>query len=220
MEHNPKIDICWSNMFTWNELPGNRWQKTGDCLWPENDDVLFDWPNPKQAMGALHSTGAMIYRGTKAKDYIIPDNTLSNAVELVRERTFNHPIYLVSKPLANFAHTIVTSQSRDTVKWTGTQTMMLASCLCNSDHKKAEIKKLLTYYRPAHPSPIPVFFLAIFFYVKDFQLLFFFNLRDWMLITRWCLANFFNLQKLSFYLKSQKETWDFLKSHNPGLGKR
>jgi glycosyltransferase involved in cell wall biosynthesis len=216
LDQNPGISIAWSNMYVWKELPNNEWQDTGKTLWPVNSDVSFKWPHPAQALGSLHSTGAMMYRGNKAHKYIIPSVALSNAVELIRERSFEHPIYLYAKPLANFSRTIITSQSPDTVKWTGTLIMMLASYIKHAPNKKMEFSKTLQHYRNNNPSPIPVFFLAILLYLKDWNLLYQFNLKDWMLIIRWFIANIFKIASLKSYLQSQQATWHFLYINNPG----
>jgi len=216
MDNNPALNIAWSNMFVWKESPDEVWTNTGKTLWPVNADKNFNWPQCKQALGSLHSTGAMIYRGSKAANYIIPDITLSNAVELVRERCFEHPIYLKAKPLANFSFTIVSSQSNDTIKWTGTQTIMLASYIINSENKKGEFIKLLNHYRLNRPSPVPLFFLSVF-YLKEWTLLYNFNLSDWMMNMRWLLVNFLKIPGLKSYLKSQQQTWIFLKGKTPSI---
>ena len=217
MDENPSLNIAWSNMHTWKELPNNEWQNLNRTLWPINADRYFSWPQPQQALGCLHSTGAMIYRGPGSKKYQIPAVSLSNAVELIRERSFEHPIYLKSKPLANFSYTIVTSQSSNHTSWVGTQTMMLASYIINASNKKAEFKKLLQYYRVNSPSPVPVFLLAVNYYLKDRNLLLNFNLKDWIIVTKWCVKNAFKFSALRDYLDTQKPTWEFLKTHTRAI---
>jgi len=216
MEDNPGLDVAWSNMFVWQELPNQSWVDTGKTLWPTDQDVSFNWPHPKQALGALHSTGAMIYRGKKARSYSIPDTTLSNAVELVRERCFEHPIYLQSKPLANFSQTVTSSQSNNIAKWAGTQTMMLSSYLLKSSDKKKQCLALLNYYRNNCPSPVSVFMLSMIF-LREWRLLSCLNMSDWLVCARWCLKNGFQIPQLRLYLKSQQQTWDFLKNRTPSI---
>jgi glycosyltransferase involved in cell wall biosynthesis len=216
MDDNPHLDIAWSNMSVWKELPNRSWVDTGATLWPTSQDICFNWPQPAQALGALHSTGAMIYRGDKAAQYSIPESTLSNAVELVRERCFEHPIFLQSKPLANFSYTIASSQSRNIVKWTGTQMMMLSSYLAKSSDKKRKCLTLLSYYRNNRPSPVPVFMLSIFF-LREWRLLSCLNISDWLICIRWFVANFFHIPRLRPYLKSQQQTWTFLKNRTPDI---
>jgi len=217
MDNNPTLDVAWSNMFVWKELPGDEWVNTGKTLWPTDADKSFSWPQCIQALGSLHSTGAMIYKGSKAINYTIPDITLSNSVELVRERCFEHPIYLKTKPLANFSFTIVSSQSNDTIKWTGTQTMMLASYIINAQNKRTEFIKLLNYNRPTSPSTVPLFSLAVAFYLKEWALLYNLKLSDWMITIRWWIVNLFKIPGLKSYLRSQQQTWTFLKSKTPNI---
>lgn len=216
MDRKPALNIAWSNMRIWQELPINEWEDTQNTIWPDQQDQTFNWPQPVQALGALHSNGAMIYRGSKAKNYRIPDSALFNAVELIRERSFEFPIYLVGKPLANFSRTLDTNQSNDSIKWTGTQVMMAASFIAYTGTSKEHMRDTLNYYRKARPSPIPVFFLAITLYIKNGAMLKHFNFPDWYLISRWCAANLFKLGRLKSYLRSQEETWQFLINHNPG----
>jgi len=213
MDADEKIDISWCNMQIWKEYAGNIWQNTHKTIWPEKNSRLFTWPQPEQALGALHSTGAMMFKGNKAKNYRIPADSLSNAVELIRERCFEHPICLNAAILANFSQTIVTSQSKSMESWTGTQIMMLASYIKASNNIQEETRYLLRFYRKNKPSPIPVFFLAIFFYLKRPSLYFNLSIADWAIVIRWCLANMFNIKKLSRYLKEQSETWEYLTNH-------
>jgi len=215
METHNTIDVSWSNMRIWKENEDHTWLDTQKTIWPSGNNILFDWPHPKQALGALYSNGAMIYKGVMAKKYQIPQNVLFNAMEMVRERCFEHPIYLVSKPLANFSFTIKSSQSNNGIKWTGAQIMMLASYIGNSENKKNEFINLLKYNQNSKPSTIPVFFLSVIFYTKDYRLLYYFNISDWLKIIRWCLRNVFNVFLLKSYLKSQYQTWCFLKECTP-----
>lgn len=215
LDQNPTINIAWSNMQVWQELTNNQWRNCNETLWPVNNDVAFHWPQPVQALGCLHSTGAMLYRGNNT--YQIPDEALSNSVELIRERCFEYPIYLYSKPLANFSRTLVTSQSSDSIKWTGTQVMMLASYLAKATDQKGTFKGLLKFYRVYQPSPIPAFFLACVIYLRNWNLLLNLNLKDWLITIRWLVANVFKLGSLKDYLKSQKTTWQFLERSTPPI---
>jgi len=89
MENNPAINISWSNMNLWEEKAGNEWRNTGNTIWPGGTHTtIFSWPTEKQVISALHSTGAMMYRGKYAHRYTTPNDILLNAVELIRERAF------------------------------------------------------------------------------------------------------------------------------------
>ena len=210
MDNSDDLAIAWCNMHIWQENPDESWSDTGTSVWPTQQNTLFTWPQPVEALGCLHSTGAMLYRGNRAHNYKLPDTALSNAVELLRERCFEFPLFFNSKELANFSRTLVTSQTKGPVKWTGTQIMMLASFLKKSSDISLEFKQLLTFYKKQKPSPVPVFFLANRFYLKQAELLYIFSAADWMLITRWWLRNIFNIGKIKTYLLEQTDTWNYL----------
>ena len=210
MYQNLSLDIAWSNMRIWKESNGNKWTETGNTTWPLNNNQLFEWPNKRQALGALHSIGAMIYRGIKAKNYLIPESSLLDAVELIRERTFPHPIYLHSKVLANFAITLNTNRSKDSWRWTACQLMVMSSMITTSDDPQKIFASSLEYYRRQEPPPVIVFFLLILFYLKDLKLLNKFKSGDWFMLSKWLLKNIFIFPKMINYLQSQKEVYHFL----------
>ena len=210
MDANADLAIAWCNMHIWKENEDHSWTDTGTSIWPAQKDTYFTWPQPIAALGCLHSTGAMLYRGDRAKNYKLPDISLSNSVELLRERCFEFPLFLYSKELANFSRTLITSQTKGPVKWTGTQVMMLASFLKSSSDMNLEFKKLLKFYKAQKPSPVAVFYLANYFYLKQTQLLKNFSVADWVNITRWWIRNFLNAENIKTYLQEQKETWEYL----------
>lgn len=210
MEQMPFLDIAWCNMRIWKERDENTWEDSGKTVWPQNDNQLFEWPQKQQALGALHSIGAMIYRGINAEKYLIPNNTLLDAVELVRERAYSHPIYLYSKVLANFAVTLHTNRSKDSWKWTASQVMLISSLIITSDHRIGTFKGILYYYRRQKPVPVVNFFLMIIFYLKDLKLLKVFNYRDWLILSIWLVKNSWNLIKIKNYIKSQNDVYQFL----------
>ena len=213
MEKDNGISVSWCNMHIWKENEDRTWQDTGKTIWPVNNDRFFTWPQPSQALGHLHSTGAMLYRGSKAAQYQIPPGSLSNAVEVIRERAFEHPIFLNSKVLANFSQTLVTSQTKDKIKWTGTLIMTVASYINSSSDPTATTKQLLEFYRARRPSPVAVFFLAVCFYLKKPSLLLNLNANDWYRTMRWCVGNIANIKPMAAYLKSQEATWNYLKTN-------
>jgi len=214
MENNPATNISWSNMSLWQEKPGNEWENTGNTIWPAGTDITtFSWPAQQQVTGALHSTGAMLYRGKYAHHYIAPHETLLNAIELVRERSFEHPIILNHKPLANFAITISTNRSADPYPWIASQAIMLASYVAASDHDVAIIQEALAYHRRLKPSPIANFFLADLFLLKNKSFYKYFSLSDWLIIGKWLIRNGHKLNYIKTYLASQKTMYSFLLKH-------
>lgn len=214
MENNPAANISWSNMNLWQEKAGNEWQNTGNTTWPTGTHIAtFSWPAQQQVTGALHSTGAMLYRGKYAPHYIAPHETLLNAIELVRERSFEHPIILNHKPLANFAITISTNRSADPYPWIASQAMLLASYVAASDHDATIIREALAYYRRLKPSPIANFFLADLCLLKNKSFYKYFSLSDWLVIGKWLIRNGHKLNYIKTYLASQKTTYRFLLKH-------
>ena len=211
MDTNENVNITWSNMNIWQEKANNVWKKTSKTTWPQIDNITqFTWPNHKQAMGALHSNGAMLYRGKFAKNYIIPDACDFNIMEAVRERTFEFPIYLTSRLLANFSQTLKTNRSDNTLFWTGGQILLLGSFIQASSNKNGLYSETLNAYRTQKPSPIANFFLANLFILKNKTLYKFFTIYDWMLIGKWLVINGYKLRHIKLYLTSQEETYQFL----------
>jgi glycosyltransferase involved in cell wall biosynthesis len=207
----PDLSVLWCNMRIWKEKANMEWKDTGETTWPVNGTTSFiNWPDVAQVMGAMHSNGAMIYKGGSAPNYIIPENTLFDAVELVRERSFEHPICLFHKPLANFSRTLKSSRSGDAGKWIGSQMMMVGSFLAAAPDKNEAVKTLLNHYRQRKNSSLPNFFLATLFILNKPSWLAYLNFRDWLLFCKWGLRNFHRLPSIRNYLKTQKNVYHFL----------
>lgn len=210
MDNNSSIDVAWSNMKVWTEGDGNTWTDTGNTTWSVQNDQSFTWPQPQQALGALHSTGAMMYRSINAPKYIIPNETLLDSVELVRERAFKHPIYLHSEVLANFSVTASTNRTGKSWKWVSTLIMQLGSMVMAADKKEEIFSSVLNYYRNDNPGAVVAFFLANRFFINDRSLYKYFSIKDWYSYTKWLIKNYFQLLKLKKYLHSQAGVYNFL----------
>ena len=211
MDANPTVNVVWNNMILWEELENGEWQNTNKTIWPIKEEVTkFSWPQPNQAMGALHSTGAMMYRGKNANAYAIPDLVLLNSIELVRERSFEYPIALINKPMSNFAITKFTNRSNNPIPWIASQVMLLASFIDGAEEKKKSLLTSLIYYRTQKPTPVANFFLANFFLIKDNSLYLLFNFSDWISIVKWLIKNFTKINQLKKQLEAQEETYQFL----------
>lgn len=210
MDTNPDLDIAWSNMNIWKEHLNNKWINTNATIWPENLDQYFYWPNIKQAMGALHSNGAMIYRGNNASDYKIPKNSLFNSIELIRERSFKYPIYLNSKPLANFSQTLLNSHSKENWKWTGVQIMLLSSFIISNENKDRAYTDCILYCRENNQNSIVNLILANMIYIKRPSLYKYIKFNEWVIVSKWCVKNLLNIKKFRAYLKDQNNVYQFL----------
>lgn len=211
MDREPGISVAWSNMKIWREANNGDWIDTKRTIWNDNaDDKAFISPHIKQAMGALHSNGAMLYLGNEASRYLIPSNCELSIIEPVRERLFKLPIYFINEPLANFSLTIHSSRSRQKWIWTSCQAMLLSSFIEASTNQQQTFKDLLAHYRKQQPSPLSNFFIAVLFLLKRPALFKFFNLNDWLTVNKWLIKNAFNLSKINKYLKSQQNVYQFL----------
>ena len=107
MASHPQVHVGWVNMWKWQETERGDWEKRG-TLWPvtpNQDIVLFDVPDPRQACAPLHSNGAMLVRVSAATMFAVPKAMPIFAIEPVRERCYPGPLLLVTEPLANFAIT-------------------------------------------------------------------------------------------------------------------
>lgn len=115
LEKRKDVNTAWANMHLWQEEPGNHWVDTQKTIWPQSIDEItsFSFPQPVQVASALHSNGAMLIRNVNLKSLKTPENIRFDLVEPIRERAFTHPLLLVNKPLANFAHTINSSRKAD-----------------------------------------------------------------------------------------------------------
>lgn len=213
MDRNPYLSVAWSNMRLWQESAGNNWTDTGRTTWPDGDNTLFAWPQQRQVIGHLHSTGAMVYRGSHAPRYLVPDNTLLDAVEMVRERTFGHPVCLEKRLLANFAITLQTNRSSNPLEWTSYQLMLLASYIETADDQKQAFAESLKYHRPLKPTPIANFFLANMLLLKTKTLYRQFTISDWIAIAKWLLRNGPKLGWMKKYLADRQNVYAFLLSH-------
>ncbi|MCO5947682.1 glycosyltransferase family 2 protein [Mucilaginibacter flavidus] len=214
MDKNPTIKIAWSNMRIWKEEANDQWVNTCATTWPVNrEDSFFDWPDFRQAMGALHSNGAMLYRGKFAKKYTVPDTCDFSMMESARERTFEFPIYLKNKPLANFSQTLQTNRSEDPLVWTNCQLMLLGSFIQASGNQKKTFCETLLFYRRKKPSPVANFFLVTIFILKDASFMKCFSFGDWLIFIRWLLKNGLKLSRLKRKLRSGQDVYDRLLSH-------
>jgi glycosyltransferase involved in cell wall biosynthesis len=218
MDENPALDVAWSNMRIWKEQQDGSWGNTGKTTWDiPQTGAFYDWPNNLQALGALHSIGAMIYRGEKAKDYLIPANCESAIIEHIRERTFKFPIFLSGEPLANFSQTLQTSRSDKSWIWTSCQIMLLASFVNTAKDYEKTFEETLSFYRRQKPSPVANFFLMLFFLGGKTKLLKYFSLNDWYVFSIWMIKNNLKLIKIQQYLKQNRNVYQFLQQHTSQL---
>lgn len=215
LDTETKVNVAWSNMFLWKELENGGWENTGKTTWPVDETVeTFQWPSLAQAMSALHSNSALLYRGKNAGSYAAPENSLLNAIELIRERSFEHPLCLNHKPLSNFAITLATHRTNDAYTWIATQIMLLANFIEAAADKKKAFAESITYYRAQKPNPVANFFLCNLLILKDKSLYRLMNFSDWLITGRWLLRNGHKLNYIKRYLDSHRNVYDYLLKHS------
>ncbi|TWR25194.1 glycosyltransferase [Mucilaginibacter pallidiroseus] len=210
---NPVAKIAWSNMRIWREDDGDRWTDSGETTWRLSANKLFSWPQPNQVLAALHSNGAMVYRTINCQKYAVPDNALLNAVELIRERSFEHPLLFHAKPLANFSITKTTNRTNIPYHWIAVQCLMLASFVKSDKLPGRAFKIALSNHRDKKPSPVTVFFLANLLILKSSSFYKYFNINDWFQITKWLIKHASHIPDMKRYLHSQMPTYKFLLKH-------
>lgn len=211
LEKQKDAEVAWSNMTLWEELSGSEWRNTNKTTSPVSDGAEpFYWPSAIQAISALHSNSALLYRGRSAAKYAAPEASLLNAIELIRERSFKHPIYLNHKPLANFAITLSSNRSNNRYTWMATQCMLLASFVETADNPVLAFNQSLEYSRKQKPNPVAVFFLSVSLLLKNRILYRYFHLSDWIAIGKWLLRHGHKIGFFKKYLQSQEEVYAFL----------
>jgi hypothetical protein len=135
---------------------------------------------------------------------------LLNAVELIRERAFEHPLYLNCKPLANFAITLQTNRSNNTYLWTGTQIMLFASFVMAAPNAEEVFKQSIGHFRLQRPNPVANVFLANLFLIKRPGWYRYLSFTDWLTVCRWLLRNGLKISYVKRYLQSQTELNEYL----------
>jgi len=213
LNHNPEVNMVWSNMRLWQEYPGNNWSDTGKTTWSYGQDQLFNWWQQRQIIGHMHSNGAMVYRPAELAGSLIPDNTLFNAIEAIRERSFKHPIALLASPLANFAITLSTNRSASATEWIATQVMLLASFVNTAPDKKQAFAATLAHHRKLTPSPIANFYLANKWVIKDYSLNQLFTVKDRLFLMKWIIKNSFIISKIKRYIDDHQAVYQYLIEH-------
>ena len=89
LERESAAALAWANMRLWREETDGRWTDTGRLVWRANAGAgprYFHRPVALQAVDALHSNGAMVYRVASSARALIPPQTPFDIIEPVRER--------------------------------------------------------------------------------------------------------------------------------------
>jgi len=162
MQRHPAATMGWCNQRIWVENPGGGWRDTGRFVNPTEPDGeprLVPWGDHRQALGSLHSNGAMLIRSRAGESYSTPALPFAG-IEAFRERLLPHPLLYVPAPLANFSVTLQSARSAGAAQWQAIQTLLLATYVRHARLDHAGRAALWGHYRGQHPAPTGTFLLA------------------------------------------------------------
>jgi glycosyltransferase involved in cell wall biosynthesis len=183
IERFPDVSLIWCNQRIWEEMPDGSWRDTGKFVNPPARDPA---PTPRsfgdhrQALGALHSNGAMLLRSENAASYKTPDSLPFNGMEAFRERLINFPMLYLPEAHAVFSKTIGTSRSKGHAEWTELQVMFAATFLKNARYGDGNLYELLEKVRSGTPPATTPLILAALVEPKSRRLLKFTRADDWL----------------------------------------
>lgn len=182
----PRATLIWANMRLWQEMRDGSFRFTGKTVWPRTEakHLTFEWANPAQMCGALHSNGAALIRSRPGDNFSIP-NVPFAAVEPFRERALPHPLVLITKPLANFSITQKSARNEDYAAWGEAQTALAATFLKYTPMNAAERERLWSEARRKAPPGTGVLINAALMEPACRQHLRHSRARDWI---RWLIG--------------------------------
>jgi hypothetical protein len=130
LEDYPSAALAWANMRLWREETDGHWTDTGRDIWQSAPGLAprcFERPVALQAVDALHSNGAMVFRARLSAEALVPSQTPFDIIEPVRERLLSGSLVLVPEVLANFAIGRTTARSPEPGTWMQSQMIVAAS---------------------------------------------------------------------------------------------
>ena len=183
LEDTPSAVLAWVNMRLWQEQADGRWTDAGRNIWrcaPGAVPQLFERPVALQAVDALHSNGAMVYRAGASARARVPDGTPFDIIEPVRERLLSGGLLFIPDVLANFAVGRTTSRSGDRGAWLQSQLLVTASFFLRARLAPAEAASLWQVRRSLRPRSTDGLLLAALCGAAPRSLLHYARLADWL----------------------------------------
>ena len=162
LEQRPTVTVAWCNQRIWRESADGSWSDTGDFVRPDHQGSgpqLVPWGQPRQALGAVHSNGAMVVRSRPGEMFPVTKVPFTG-VELARERQLPHPLLYVPEPLAHYALTRQTARANERSDWFGFQTAALATFVRHASLDDTGHRALWSQYARNTPPPTNVFLCA------------------------------------------------------------
>jgi len=214
IQSHPEVNLVWSNLNIWRENPDHSWAPTGRTIWQrtsEDDDSprIFHNLQPLQCFDALHSNGATLFRTAISRSAQIPDDTLFDSIEFVRERLLPGPLMFLPKPLGNFSLTLKTARADSREVWLLSQLLCAGSYQAIVHPNKEELAMIWETLRSQAPPATNL--LGI----RPWTLLRHAKLIDWFFFIRGIVRRpLTSLRALRFRNKTPK-TWRALLSAPP-----
>ncbi len=174
LEAHPAAALAWSNLRIWREEADGRWTDSGRNVWhcpPGLGPQEFDRPVALQAVDALHSHGAMVFRAAASSRALVPDDTPLDIIEPIRERLLPGSLVFVPEVLANFAAGRATARTTDPGDWLQSQLLVTASFFLRAQLSPSAVASLWRTRRRLRPRSTDGLLLASLCGAAPFSLL-------------------------------------------------
>jgi hypothetical protein len=130
--------------------------------------------------------------------------------EPVRERTFHFPILFLPQVCANFAVTLQSYRSNNTVSWAQLQTLLAGSFLRHVPLKPSDLLQIWHDARCKTPKSITTLFFVALSCPDCFPITRYASLADWLFFLAYCLKHPISAWKVSQAIAAYPELWQFL----------
>ncbi len=214
-ERHPTVTLCWANMRVWEEQEDGAFLDTGRCVHtcsPSEPARSFDWGQPAQMCGALHSHGAALVRSRPGDDFETPLVPIA-AVEPFRERCLPHPLLFIPEPLAHFSITRRSARSDDRAEWAEVQTVLAATFLKHAGYDAARLAEVWARARAQRPPATSTLLFAGLIEPACRPLLRHARAADWLRLARGTLRRPGVLRRVLRSRRLHPEWWEFLERH-------
>lgn len=218
MEIKPEVYLAWCKLKGWKELNDGTWKDTGGYTWESTfENVIFYKLQDSQIHSNLHSNGAMLLRTTNIENYKIPNSTWFDCIESIRERAFDYPIMLISKPLANYSMTIQTSRENKKAVWNAWQVLLIGSFFINVNWSKEKYESFFNDLNSKKLKVVQHYILVFYYYPKLIYLIKYFNIKLIIWGILYHIKNFKDLFNTHSLLKDKNELKNYLDTKTKGL---
>lgn len=214
MDSQPDAALGWANMRIWHEKPDGTWRDSGASIWshPGTGTQVFNQPEVLQALDALHSIGAMVFRPRKFATDAVPPHTPIAIIEPVRERAARGPLLFVPDVLANFAVTRHSTRTRDAVDWMQAK-LLCAASFFNQVRVPDECLRLLWNARRAQRPPDTDVFFYCAIVLQNAAMLRFARPSDWIGFILRAARHPLRVIRVINFKHDHAELWRWLKTH-------